>query len=89
MGEAMSRDGFLERWSRRKLAEGKEPETETETEAEAEQPAEETAPVDEPDAEGLDEEDSTRKNWRSCRRWSPLPSRRTWRRSCARACRRR
>ena len=49
MGEAMSRDGFLERWSRRKLAEGRE--------AEAEQPAEEAAPVDEPDAEGLDEEE--------------------------------
>jgi hypothetical protein len=49
MGETMSRDGFLERWSRRKLAEGRE--------TEAEQPAEEAAPAaDEPDAEGLDEE---------------------------------
>jgi hypothetical protein len=44
----MSRDGFLERWSRRKLAEGKEPE--------AEQPAEETAAVEEPEEE-LDEEE--------------------------------
>jgi hypothetical protein len=50
MGETMSRDGFLERWSRRKLAEGKEPE--------AQQPAEEPAPVDdEPDEEVLDEEE--------------------------------
>lgn len=49
MGEAMSRDGFLERWSRRKLAEGKEPE--------AEQPADEPAAVVEPDEEVLDEEE--------------------------------
>lgn len=47
----MSRDGFLERWSRRKLADGKEPE------AEAEQPEEESAAFDEPDEEELDEED--------------------------------
>lgn len=52
MGEAMSRDGFLERWSRRKLAEGKEPELEP-----AEQPAEEAAPVEEPDEVELDEEE--------------------------------
>jgi hypothetical protein len=45
----MSRDGFLERWSRRKLADNKEPE--------AEQPAEAAAPVDEPDEEELDEEE--------------------------------
>jgi hypothetical protein len=51
MGEAMSRDGFLERWSRRKLADNKEPEPE------AEQPAEATEPVDEPDEEELDEEE--------------------------------
>jgi hypothetical protein len=47
----MSRDGFLERWSRRKLAEGKEPE------ADAEQPAEEAAAVEEPEEEELDEEE--------------------------------
>ncbi|HUE46688.1 MAG TPA: DUF3306 domain-containing protein [Aestuariivirgaceae bacterium] len=47
----MSRDGFLERWSRRKLADNKEPEPE------AEQPAEAAAPVDEPDEEELDEEE--------------------------------
>jgi hypothetical protein len=52
MGKAMSRDGFLERWSRRKLAEGKEPAAETEP------PAEETAPAaDEPEEEILDEEE--------------------------------
>jgi hypothetical protein len=48
----MSRDGFLERWSRRKLADGRKPEPE----AEAEQPVEEAAPVDEPDEEGREEE---------------------------------
>ena len=37
----MSRDGFLERWSRRKLADNKAPEPE------AEQPAEAAEPVDE------------------------------------------
>jgi len=53
MGETMSRDSFLERWSRRKLAEGREPERESE----AVQPAEEPAPVDEPDEKELDEEE--------------------------------
>ncbi len=48
----MSRDGFLERWSRRKLADRREPEPEVE------QPAEESAPAaDEPDDEVLDEEE--------------------------------
>jgi hypothetical protein len=51
MGKAMSRDGFLERWSRRKLAEGREPEPA------AEQPAEKAAPVEEPDEEELGEEE--------------------------------
>jgi hypothetical protein len=45
MGKAMSRDGFLERWSRRKLAESREPE------------AEEPPPVEEPDEGALDEEE--------------------------------
>ena len=49
----MSRDGFLERWSRRKLAEGREPELEPE----AEQPAEEAGSAGEPDEEVLDEEE--------------------------------
>ena len=49
----MSRDGFLERWSRRKLAEGKKPEPDPEEE----QPVEEPVTVDEPDEEGLDEEE--------------------------------
>lgn len=55
MGEAMSRDGFLERWSRRKLAEGKEPEPETGPETE--RPAEEAVPIEEPEEEDLDQEE--------------------------------
>ena len=52
----MSSSGFLERWSRRKLAEGKAPHPAPEAEHEQEQAPDEAAPVtDEPEEDSLDE----------------------------------
>jgi hypothetical protein len=57
----MSRDGFLERWSRRKLAEGKpEPERRRSSRPRRRHPS----------MSRTRRSNSTRRNWRSCRRWS-------------------